>query len=180
MNYDFGDILDARNAPNVKHFILVVGEVTKKDRFTKEDVSEVMYYIITSRVYTVFKNILSYFNDCISRGDVHFLRHYSKEKAKQQISAHGSLSQAVFLDKETNYKACLDVESMVVINSDPQLIDKNALNSLKTDSKILYRDKLAKLDAINLIHNIKHSKEVSPDRKTKICTCFNKIKATLR
>jgi len=173
MDYDFGDILDARNAPD-GHFIVVVGEVTKKAQ------TEVMYYIITSRVYTVFKDILTFFNDCLSRGDKDFLKHFSKEKTKTTISAYGLLSQAVFLDKQTNYDTCLDVESMIVVNSDPKLIDKTALNSLKNDGKVIYRNKLAKTDALNLIQVIKHSNDVSPDRKNKISASFNKIKATLR
>ncbi len=44
MDYEFGDILDARNAPQLEHFILVMGESQKQGK------SEVMYYIITSRV----------------------------------------------------------------------------------------------------------------------------------
>jgi hypothetical protein len=174
MDYDFGDILDARNASGIDHFILVVGEVTKKGQ------TEVMYYIITSRVYAVFKSILAYFNDCLTRKDTHFLKHYGKEKTKLRISAHGLLSQAIFLDKETNYNTCLEVESMVVINRDPELIDKTALETLKADGKIIYKNKLVKLDALNLIQTIKYSNEVSPDRKNKISACFNKIKATLR
>lgn len=173
MDYDFGDILDARNAPD-GHFIVVVGEATKKGQ------TEVMYYIITSRVYAVFKEILAFFNDCLSRSDTHFLRRFSKEKAKSVINAHGLLSQAVFLDQPTNYSGCLDVESMIVVNSDPKLVDKTALETLRNDGKVLYKNKLAKLDALNLREIIKHSNEVSPDRKTKILTAFNKVKATLR
>jgi len=180
MDYDFGDILDARNAPSIGHFILVVGQITRKDKVTKLDITEVMYYIITSRVYAVFKNILVYFNDCLSRKDKNFLKHYGKEKDKATISAHGQLSQAIFLDKETNYNACLDVESMVVINSDPLLIDKTALETLKADGKIIYKNKLVKLDAKHLIETIKCSNDVSSSRKEKISACLNKIKASLR
>lgn len=173
MDYDFGDILDARNAPD-GHFIVVVGEVTKQGK------TEVMYYIITSRVYAVFKDILTFFNDCLSRSDKYFLKHFNKEKAKNVITAHGLLSQAVFLDKQTNYNACLDVESMVVINRDPKLMDKTAMESLRTDGKVVIKSKLAKLDALNLIQVINHSNDVSPDRQNKISACFNKIKSTLR
>lgn len=175
MNYDFGDILDARNASGIDHFILVVGEWSKKGQS-----DEVMYYLITSRVYAVFKSILSYFNDCLSRNDRNFLKFYGKEKTKTVISAHGLLSQAVFLDKETNYNACLDVESMVVINSDPMIIDKLALETLRTDGKVVCRNRLTKVDALNLIQVIKHSNDVSADRKIKTATCFNRIKSTLR
>lgn len=179
MDYDFGDILDARNAP-IGHFIVVVGQVSRKDKITKEDRTEVMYYIITSRVYAVFKDILAFFNDCLSRKDKHFLKHFNKESKKTSITPHGLLSQALFLDKETNYNTCLDLESMVVINSDPELMDKTALESLKSDGKVIYRNKLAKLDTLSLVQIVKHSNDVSIDRKNKISACFNKIKPSLR
>lgn len=173
MDYDFGDILDARNAPD-GHFIIIVGEATKKGK------TEVMYYFITSRVYAVFKDILTFFNDCLSRKDAHFLKHFNKEKTKTTITSYGLLSQAVFLDKQTNYDTCLDVESMIVVNSDPKLIDKPALESLRNDGKVLYKNKLSKVDALNLIQIIKHSDEVSAYRINKISACFNRIKSTLR
>ena len=169
MNYDFGDILDARSAPD-KHFIVVVGESQRKGE------TEVMYYIVTSRVYAVFKDILTFFNYCLSRKDANFLKYFSKEKNKKIIASHGLLSQAVFLDKQTNYDTCFDVESMVVVKSDPKLIDKTALESLRNDKKVLYKSKLAKVDALNFIQVIKHSNEVSTDRKNKVSACFNKIK----
>lgn len=173
MDYDFGDILDARNAPD-GHFIIVVGEVIKKGQ------TEVMYYIVTSRVYAVFKDILDFFNNCIQRNDKYFLKHFSKEKAKTAINPHGSLSQAIFLDKHTNYDTCFEVESMIVVNSDPKLMDKTALETLRTDGRVLYKNKLTKVDALNLREVIKHSNDVSPDRKTKILTAFNKVKSSLR
>jgi hypothetical protein len=173
MDYDFGDILDARKAPGRGHFLLVVGEATKGGE------TEVMYYTITSRVYTVFKNILLYFNDCLTRSDRHFLRHYGKEKGKGMITPYGLLSQAVFLDKETNYSMCLEVESMVVINSDPSLIDKTALEALRTSHGVVCKTRLVKLDALNLIQTIKCSNNVSPDRVNKIAQSFNRIKASL-
>jgi len=179
MDYDFGDILDARNAP-VGHFIVVVGQVSRKDKITKEEKNEIMYYIITSRVYAVFKDILAFFNDCLSRKDKHFIKHFSKESKKTSITPHGLLSQTLFLDKETNYNTCLDLESMVVVKSDPELMDKTALESLKSDGKVIYRNKLAKLDAFSLIQIIKYSNDVSVDRKNKIFTCFNKIKHSLK
>lgn len=74
MDYEFGDILDARKAPKpLEHFLIILGETRK---------SEVMYYIVTSRVYAVFKDLLSYFNDCLSRKDRNFLKYFNKEKDK--------------------------------------------------------------------------------------------------
>jgi hypothetical protein len=175
MEYDFGDILDARNAPD-GHFIIVVGEISRKDKITKNEVVEVMYYLVTSRVYTVFNEILVFFNDCLLRRDKHFLHYFNKEKDKRNIIPHGLLSQSVFLDKKTNYNTCLDVDSMVVINSDPRLVDKTALESLKSSGKVLYKSRLVKIDTLNLIQIIKDSNAVSPDSRSKIFTCFKKIK----
>ena len=173
MDYDFGDILDARTASGVEHFMLVVGEITKGGKI------EVMFYVITSRVYAVFKTILAYFNDCLQRGDTYFLRHFRKEKAKVSITPHGLLSETVFLDKEANYPACLDVDSMVVINREPSLIDKPALEELRANGKVICKSKIVRLDAINLAQTIKCSNNVSEDRKNKIAYSFNLIKATL-
>lgn len=174
MDYDYGDILDARNAPGIEHFILVVGETSKKGK------TEVMYFLITSRVYAVFKSIIAYFNDCLSRGDRNFLRFFNKEKGKAAITPHGLLYQAVFLDKDAHYPTCLDVDSMVVVNSDPDLIDKTALETLRNNGTVVYKNKLAKFDALKLRAVISLSGDVSPDRKNKIGQSFNLIKSTLR
>ena len=169
MDYQFGDILDARQAPGsgFGHFILVVGETRRS--------GEVMYYVITSRVYTVFKDILIYFNDCLRRGDKEFLKVFNKEKAKQTITAHGRLSDAMFFDRDTNYASCLDVDSMVVINSDPLLIDKQALERMRIDRKVLIKNRLAKLDLLNLIHLVRNSNDISQDKKSQIGYNYNQL-----
>jgi len=171
MVYEFGDILDARSYPSIGHFILVVGETKSKGKDP-----EVMYYAVTSRVYAVFKDILNYFNSCLSRKDPHFQRFFAKEKKKSNIMQKGPLCQAVFLDKHTNYDSCLDVDSMVVINREPELIDKKVLETLKSDGKVLYKTRLSPLDSINLMHSIKYSNDISTPRRMKISENFNKIK----
>lgn len=173
MNYEFGEILDARKAPD-NHFIVILGEVIKRDK------TEILYYKITSRVYAVFKNILDFFNDCISRNDKNFLKHFNKEKSKTTISRHGFLSQAVFLDKYNDYDSCLDLESMVVVNKDPDIIDKDALERLRADGKVVLKNKLTKLDALALINTIKHSDNISADRRNKISANFNKVKSKFK
>ena len=167
MDYGFGDIIDARKSPD-GHFVVVVGEVTEDGQ------TKVMYYLITSRVYAVFKDILDFFNDCLRRGDKPFFKKFSKEKDKEVINSYGSLCQAVFLDKYTNYDSCLDVDSMIVANSDPGLMDKGALESLRGDGKWNLKTKLVSLDALNLREIIKQSDNISPHRKNKIFTAFNK------
>ncbi|MFA5232150.1 MAG: hypothetical protein WC410_00485 [Candidatus Paceibacterota bacterium] len=174
MDYSFGDILDGRSTPGIDHFILVVGELSIKNK------PIVMYYKITSRVYAVFKDILKFFNDCISRGDAKFLRCFSKEKNKEIIVPHGPLCQAVFLDRDSDYPLVLDLDSMVVLNQDPELIDKEALETLKKDGKITYRIRLTKSDTFNLINSIKFSNTyMSPDKINKISHSFNQIKNSL-
>lgn len=179
MDYDFGDILDARNAPD-GHFIVVVGQVSRKDKITKEDIEEIMYYKVTSHVYAVFKTILLYFNHCLAKKDPSFLKFYGKERDSGVIAPYGLLCQAVFLDRDTYYPACFETESMIVINCDPRLMDKKALETLKKDGKILLKDKLTKYDAVNLMNTIRHSKEVSEERIQKVGACFNKVKTTLK
>ena len=168
MIYDFGEIFDARKSPD-GHFVVVVGEVTENGQ------TKVMYYLITSRVYAVFKDILDFFNDCIRKGDQHFFRKFNKEKKKEIINPHGSLCQAVFLDKYTNYDTCLDVDSMIVVNRDPELMDETVFKSFERDGKWHLKTKLEKLDALNLKEMIKHSDNISPDKKNKIFAAFNKV-----
>ncbi len=180
MDYDFGDVIDAREVAGIDHFIVIIGEINKKDKITKKESIEVMYYKINSHVYAVFKTIAAYFSDCLRRKDKHFLKFYSKEKGNDAINLYGPLCQAVFLDRETNYSTCLDTESMIVINCDPKIFDKNAFEALRMDKKILYRDKLKRIDAFNLINTIKHSDEVSPYRMIMVATCFNRVKSTFK
>jgi len=166
MNYDFGDIIDARKAPKpLEHFLVILGETRK---------NEVMYYIVTSRVYAVFKDIISFFDDCISRKDKNFFKHFGKEKGKQSISSHGNLLDALFLDKRNCYDLCLDVDSMIVLNSDPNLIDKEALESLKKDQKVFHKDKLSRMDLYKLISIVRCSPNISPDKFNQINASFNK------
>jgi len=174
MDYDFGDIFDAREAPGIGHFIVIVGENTKQDK------TEVMYYVVTSRVYAVFTNILAYFNECLQSKDKRFLKHFSKEKGKPRISPHGKLAQAIFLDKETNYDSCLDVDSMVVVNRDPQKSDKTALAKLREDKLVVCKGKLHKIDALHLREVIKNSDDVSSFIRDKILAAFNKSNSTLK
>ncbi len=167
MNYDFGDIIDARKAPKpLEHFLVILGETRK---------NEVMYYKVTSRVYAVFKDIISFFDDCISRKDKNFLKYFNKEKNKQSITPHGKLVDALFLDKYNCYNLCFDVDSMIVLNSDPDLIDKQALEILRSDQKVCYKDKLSEIDLYKLIGIIRHSPNISPDKLTQIGTSFNKV-----
>ncbi len=180
MTYDFGDIIDARNVPDIGHFIVVVGEIKRKDKISGETVEEIMYYKITSHVYAVFKSILAYYNNCLSRKDVYFLRFYSKEKDNFLITPYGLLSQAVFLDRDTYYSTCLDTESMVVINCEPKLYDKKVFKVLKKDGKIIIRNKLTKFDAINLMNAIRHSKDTSKDKRLKVGSCFSKVIDTFK
>jgi len=177
MDYEFGDILDARNVPEIKHFILVVGEIDDKGK------KKIMYYIISSRVYAVFSSVIEYFNDCMRRKDKEFFKFFGKEKEKAEkgiaIKAKGLISQTIFLDKDTNYSSCLDTESMIVINNNPQYTDKDVIEKLKTDGKIFYKTKLTKRDAFHLFLTIRYSKDVSEFRRGEIYKSFEKIKSSL-
>lgn len=167
MNYEFGDILDARKTPALEHFLVILGETRK---------NEVMYYIITSRVYTVFKDILSFFDNCIIRKDKNFFRYFKKEKNKQSIIPHGNLIDALFLDKYNCYNLCLDVDSMIVLNSDPHLMDKKALENLRNDQKVCHKDKLSEIDFHKLINMVRYSSNISPDKINQISANFNRVK----
>lgn len=170
MDYEFGDIFDCRKVPTVDHFIVVIG--TNKN--------EVMYYKIFSRTYTVFKDIVDFFNSCISKKCSTFQHKFSKEKGKEDISLYGKLSHTLFLDRETNYMMCLDVDSMVIVNSEPDLIDKDALDMYVKDRIALYKVPMANIDIYKLIGIIKHSKYIGPAKGIQIRTSFNRKRKTIK
>lgn len=170
MNPEIGDIFDCRKTPSLEHFILILGTRSKKGK------QEVMYYIITSRVYTVFTDILDFFNDCITCGYQRFFRKFPKEKDKTIITPHGRLCDAFFFDKKTYYNACLDMDSMIVINKEPELIDRNTLEQLHKNKMAVYRDRIPVSEAIRLIEIIKTSNNVGTDSRNQICANYNVYK----
>lgn len=167
MNYEFGDIFDCRDYPSIKHFILVLG-VNKKD--------EIMYYRITSKVYKVFKNILDFFNDCIERKYRRFFNFFGKEKNREKICLTGNLCDAFFLDQNTNYCGYLDVDSMILINSEPELMERSVLDNLHKDKFAKYCARLCNDDSEKIIHYIRLSKHISVQNKNEIGRNYNSWK----
>ncbi|MFA5030262.1 MAG: hypothetical protein WC495_01590 [Patescibacteria group bacterium] len=161
--YDFGDIYDCRKAPQ-GHFILVLGK-NQKD--------EVMYYMITSRVYKVFKDILLFFNDCIEKKYQRFFHHFNKEKEKEYISATGNLCDAFFLDKYTNYPGQLDADSMVLLNGDPDLLDKQVFDRFRQGKIATFSTRLEKNDTEKFIKAIRLTDNISPNQKSEIGRNYN-------
>lgn len=163
MDYDFGDIIDCRDY-SIDHFILVLG-VNRKN--------EVMYYQITSRTYKVFKNILLFFNDCIDEKYSRFFHFFSKEKGKGKIYQTGKLCDAFFLDENTNYSGHLEVDSMILINSEPEFMDKSALDNLHKNKLAKFRTRLADDDSRKIIQLVHLSKYISPYNKSEIGRNYN-------
>ncbi len=64
---------------------------------------------------------------------------------------------------------------MIVLNSDPKLIDKEALENLINDQKVCFKDKLSEMDLHKLIGIIRHSPNISPDKFNQISASFNKV-----
>jgi hypothetical protein len=166
MDYEFGDIIDCRNVPGLGHFIIVVG-ITRKN--------EVMYYIISSRVYTAFKSILDFFNDCIYKKCQFFFHAFSKEKKKDKLSQYGKLVDAIFLDKENCYEGCLDTDSVVAINNDPELMDKNALDRNIQEKVALFRTTLAPVDMYKVLNIVRYTENISDNKGKQIISSFYKI-----
>ena len=166
MDYDFGDILDCRDCA-IEHFILVLGTNKK---------NEVMYYQITSRTYKVFKNILDFFNDCIDNKYGRFFKHFSKEKGKLKIHQTGRLCDAFFLDEKTNYSGHLEVDSMVLINSEPEVMDKDALDNLHSNKLVKFRTRLEYNDFEKVTQLVKLSKYISTQNKSEIGRNYNSWK----
>lgn len=173
MDYEFGDIVDARKYPNIKHFALILGETPQG----KDKPAGVLFYIISSRVYKVFKHIISFFNDCIDENYDRFYHFFQKEKwrkpKKEKISLSGRLCDAFFLDKESNYPLHLDEDSFIMLNQNPEIIDKPVIDQLKKDNTITYTNRLCREDTHKLINLIRQSSNISPYMKTEIGRNFN-------
>ena len=167
---EIGDIIDCRKVPEVGHFILSLGERTKQGR------NEIMYYLITSRVYTVFSKTVEFFNDCISEDYKRFFIYFPKEKDKKDkggISLHGRLRDAFFLDKESDYKGCLDMDSMIVVNESPKVADSEIFKRWYENGTALYRNRLTKEDMIKFMNIIKFSNEINGEDKSLVCRNYN-------
>lgn len=163
MNYDFGDIIDCRKAP-INHFILVLGE-------SRND--EIMFYQITSRTYKVFKDILAFFNDCIDENYSRFFNFFGKEKRKQKIMPTGNLCDAFFLDKHSNYSGHLDVDCMILMNSDPELTDKKVIDAWRSGKLAHFSTRLEKNDTEKLIRAIRITPNISPRYREEIGRNYN-------
>ncbi|MBU1046638.1 hypothetical protein KKH36_02560 [Patescibacteria group bacterium] len=164
MKYEFGEIIDCRNSPTIKHFILILGETRR---------NEVMYYLITSRTYKVFRDLLDFFNDCIEKKNKRFFIYFGKEKNKSIIYPTGNLCDAFFLDKHFAYQGCLEKDSMIIINEDPKTEDKEVLTSWKSEGMASLRDKLNKQDSEKLILLIRRTENIRPRFKTEIGRNYN-------
>jgi hypothetical protein len=170
MTPEIGDIIDCRKVPEVGHFVLSLGERAKHGK------SEIMYYIITSRVYAVFPKIVDFFNDCLSKDYKRFLVYFSKEKDKKDkggISLHGRLRDAFFLDMESDYKGCLDTDSMIVVNESPKIADLETFKRWQANGIATYRNKLTAKDMLRFIDIIKCSTEISREDVSFVCRNYN-------
>lgn len=171
MNYEFGEIFDCRKNPKLEHFIIILGANRN---------NEVMYFKITSRVYTVFKDILSFFNDCINKKYNRFYYHFSKEKGKEELKSHGRLTDALFLDKNSHYNMCFDVDSMIIVNSEPKLIDNKVLDEYIKNKLVLYKDSLTNIDIYKLMGIIKYSDNISADNEKQLKRNFDLKKRKIK
>lgn len=165
MNCEFGDIIDCRKSP-IEHMILIVGNTST---------DQVMYFVIFSRIYTVFDVMLSFLNDCISKQCQRVFYNFNKEKGKQQIAPYGRLSDAFFLDKKTHYNLTLDTDSMILLNQDPPLMDKAVLSGYHKNGLASHKNKLARSDIYKLISVIKHSENIGPTMKSEIGRNYNRV-----
>lgn len=170
MNPEIGDIIDGRDVPSIGNFVLSLGLRTKRGT------TEVMYYIITSRVYAVFPNILDFFNDCLSRKYHRFPILFPKEKGKTKITPHGRLCDAFFLDKQSHYDTCLDVDSMVVINQNPEITDLETFNQWHSNNMLVHRSRLEQGDLVRCMEMIKLSSNISGENRAYICKNYNEFK----
>jgi|GEM_PF-2405227 hypothetical protein len=172
MNPEIGDIIDCRKTP-LGHFVLTLGIKTKQNKM------EVMYYMIYSRVYAVFPSIINFFNDCISSKYERFFVAFSKEKGKDKITPYGKLCDVFFLDMESHYKGCLDVDSMIVVNKNPETIDIETLNQWRSNYKVVHRSRLEGGDFIKFMEMIKLSPHINGENVAYICKNYKEYKKSI-
>ena len=167
--YEFGDIVDARSAPPpLGHFIIVVGE-------TK---NEIMYFLVTSRTYRVFPEVVNFFNDCIDTSYKRFFSFFGKEREKlktgRSITIKGRLTDALFLDHKTHYAGHLNEDSMIMIGN-PRKMDQSVMKRLKREDKIGSGGRLSNIDICKLITMLKQSQSISPSDDRFIRQSFNSL-----
>ena len=167
---EIGDIIDCRKVSSIGHFVLTLGIKTKRDKI------EVMYYIVTSRVYTVFPRIIDFFNDCLSRNYGRFMVAFPKEKDKEKITLHGRLCDAFFLDRESHYKGCLDMDSMIVINQNPETIDFETFRRWHENNMVAHRSRLESNDLIKFMETVKFSLNINGENKAYACKNYKEFK----
>ena len=172
MDYEFGDIIDARKT-YYKHFILIFG-LDDKDR--------VLFEIITSKIYRAFDVLCDFFNSyCIGnkcRGN-HFYQKFQNIQNKNKEIQAVNLTDVFFLDKK-DYTGYLSNDSMIIINKDPETIDLEVFNKFKREKLVHYASRLSKEDTDRLYMHFKTSKHISNCSLSIIGKSFNAHKKGLR
>ncbi len=171
MAYEFGDIIDTRNAPTpLGHFIIIVGE-------TKNE--ELLFYTVTSRVYRSLQVIIDFFNDCIDRNYRRFFYSFRKEVHRvsdgTRITLKGPLAETLFLDYIKHYSSLLTSDSMVVINRNPEKLDKDVLVALRRDGKASTGGRLCASDVCRLATLLKTSQYIGLSESLLIRQSFNSL-----
>lgn len=167
MQFEFGDLFDARNDP-LGHFFVVVGTIPQKG--TEKE--RVLFYRLSSKVYKVFRKILDFFNYCVSNNYPPFFHHFSKEKKKSQISQLGNLCDAFFID-QNDYSGQLDEDSYILLNEDPEESDADALNARIQEKIIKYSTKLSAADMYKLVAAFHCCNRISRNTKKRVNIAYD-------
>lgn len=170
MDYDIGDILDARSDP-LGHFLIVVGAIQR----TKSQGARVLFYRVSSRTYKVFRSILKFFNYCIEKNYQPFFHHFSKEKKKETIFKIGQLNTAFFLDLD-DYKGQFTEDSYILLNKDPEEVDLDALKERIKNGLITRCSRLSSPDIHKLMTAVRYNNKISKQNLEKICQSYNVFK----
>lgn len=173
MDYEFGDIFDARSSP-LGHFVVIVGTIPA----TRTSEEKILYYVVSSRIYKVFRKILDFFNYCINKKYQPFFNHFSKERDNPQIARAGRLCTAFFLDYD-EYTGHLEEDSYLLLNNDPAEIDASVLSAQVKVKTIKYRTRLGKPDLHKLMTAIRYCDHISPNNLNKVSSAYNIFKRSL-
>lgn len=167
--YDFGDIYDCREAPNVKHFIVLLG--TQKI----ENTSYILFEKVTSRVYKAFSSLSVFFEKNCHNKCKEFIHNFKKD---DHIYHYGKLCNTLFLDKEVNFSFTED--SMIVIKGDPEKTEVDVFEGWIKEKMAKPKTRIANVDIYKLIAIIKNSDNISDPVGLAIRTAFNKIEKDIK
>ncbi len=166
MKYKFGDVFDCRRHTRLAHYQIILGNDTKKN--------QVLYYVLTSRIYKAFDKLCSFFNRYCIDGKCdagRFERHFKDKGSIKPVN----LFDVFFVDKNM-YKSKLSEDSMIIMNTDLRTEDIKAFDYKIKNNLKEYSFNLSQKDIYRLYTHIRTSDYISDHNLKLVKKSFNLVK----